>query len=42
MRALFPLFMGQNAGAIKDIKPARQIVEEMVDEARPAFEWLPD
>ena len=30
---LFPLFMGMNAGAIHDIKPAAQIVAEMVDEA---------
>jgi len=28
-----PLLMGQCAGAVKDIKPAKQIVEEMVSEA---------
>ncbi|KAJ3188493.1 hypothetical protein HK101_009141 [Irineochytrium annulatum] len=33
MTELFPLLMGQVAGAIKDIKPAKQIVEEMVEGA---------
>jgi len=31
--ALRPLLMGQCAGAVKDIKPAKQIIDEMVSEA---------
>jgi len=37
----FPALMGQVAGAIKDIKPAKNIVEDMMREASAVFQHAP-